>query len=155
MKRTIFIVIAVIIIAGAVWYAYSTGLLGAKHEKMTVSTFDLTAALSDASSSPVGLPTDLPVEKQNITEQNRLEYPDRGVTLYSISYISAEEPSVVSATYNNYLQSHGYTLSTSTSTAELISYQAVLGADSLSVIVTPAASGTLVQLGVVHTHAAQ
>lgn len=153
-EAALVIIVAIIVIAGILVFLRSSSQKPQMQpqkfssENVNVSKVDLATATGDAR-LPVGFPTNIPVELNNISESTTLAYPERGATLYSVSYTSAKQPEEIYTEYGDYLKSNKFNIGINTKTAQQMMYQASTSTTSISVVITPHPGGTMVQIAYV------
>lgn len=113
-------------------------------EKVEVTQTNITGG--GTSKLPEGFPAGIPVETINIKESYKVDYNDRGVTQYTISYSSMKSIDDVWTIYFDFMNKERYMIdmdATSRSSGQITGF---LGNDSLSIVISAQNGGTLVQM---------
>lgn len=120
---------------------------GATPEAVIVRTTDLSQQEA-ALRLPAGFPAGIPVEAASITESIASDYAARGMTQYTVSYISAKGPAELFAEYERYMKGEGYQFGERGIDAETGSLYGTKDNDDLSVVVQAAQglAGSMVQI---------
>jgi hypothetical protein len=115
------------------------------NEKVRVEKIDIGNS-SDTEKLPAGFPADIPVEFNNITDSQTLDYTDKKAKLYSITYVSARQFEELYAEYNRFFATNKYFVRTKTKTADRILFEAMQPEGSLTIIITPQSGKMMVQI---------
>jgi hypothetical protein len=142
-KITIWVLVAVLIIAGALfWYKKFY------HSHELVSSTDI--SMSKLSKTVKALPAGFPLEPLNITEQKQIDYPEHKSSLYSVVYTSEKSSAELVALYKTYLAGQGYTVTSTmdekAGTAYITSRK---GNDDIAISFSPISGKTNVSVSVV------
>lgn len=114
-------------------------------EKTVVYKTDANAL--DGNKLPEGFPSSIPVEISTIQEGIKTEFPEREMTQYSVTYLSAKTMQQIRETYIAYISKEGYTLQSGQSLDSTNQLYAKKDNDDLSVVFEQNAAGTKVMLG--------
>ncbi|MEK7176956.1 MAG: hypothetical protein AAB719_01510 [Patescibacteria group bacterium] len=105
-----------------------------------------TQAVNGVLPTPKDFPKDIPVEKFDITESATTVYPSIGAKQLNISYQSNKSLDVKYKEYKDYMTKAGYTLSEGGTGANLKAIFGTKEKENLSVVVSSAGGGSLVQV---------
>ncbi|GEM_PF-1952355 len=121
-------------------------------EKVVIEKIDF-SKVENIGKLPDGFPTNIPVEKSNLTESTKITYPEQKSVLYSVSFNSARQAEELYSQYQSFLSTkNSFVINNQIKTVERMAFQATKTGtkDSLSVTITPQSSGAiLVQIGYV------
>jgi hypothetical protein len=98
---------------------------------------------------PVGFPSDIPVEANNLTESFRAAYQSRGIVQYSVSYTSLKTRDSLWDAYSSYMNGAGYAVDKTGTSKSLGQISGTKNGDSLSVVLSNHGGLTLVQINYV------
>jgi len=111
-------------------------------EKTIVSVNDV-SNLSGKEKLPVGFPDSIPVELDTINESTKMEFPERGVTQYTVVYSSSASSADIQKQYEAFFENESYVKNPSPKQVKnLIQLEATKDTDDLSVIIEPLATST-------------
>jgi len=105
-----------------------------------------TQAVNGVLPAPKGFPTDIPIEKFGIIESAVTDFPTSNARQLTLSYRSKKTVALKYAEYKDYITKAGYTLSEGGTGPNLKYASGVKGDVSLSVVVSAAEGGSLVQI---------
>ncbi|MES2214097.1 MAG: hypothetical protein V4465_01765 [Patescibacteria group bacterium] len=132
-KPIVYLAIAGVIIIGAslaYWYQHKT----IDPKKFSSETIEYSR---DTKGLPQGFLSNIPVEVENITTSETLLYPERKATVMNVTYQSSKQQEELSSIYASYLKNEGYTITTSSKTAEKTVYAATKDKNELNVTISP------------------
>lgn len=95
---------------------------------------------------PNGFPTDIPVEKANLTEGYSINYKDYNVTQYTVAYTSSKTKDALWTTYNSYLITNGYKLNSLVTNKAQGVMDGTKNKDELNIVITTRGTGSYVQM---------
>ncbi len=145
--KILLIVIALALIAVGVYFWIKQGGGGQSASNQKFSSENV-KVVDNNKQVPNGFPKDLPVEG-TITQSNTLNYPDRGLTLYSISLNSPRQSEELYAAYGSYLKTNKYQVTNQSKASTLMTYNATAGKNDLSILIRPMSAGAAVELAFV------
>ncbi len=147
MKASVGILILVIIIALAyLGYSKYPNLFKKTNlpvEKTVIEKIDF-SKVENLGKLPEGFPSNIPVEKNNLTESTKITYTEQKTILYSVSFNSARQPEELYAQYKDFLSAkNGFVINNQVKTVERMAFQATKTGtkDSISVTITPGVQG--------------
>lgn len=157
----VWIVISFVVVIGLSYYAIQNkGSLNVSaptkntKENIDIQNVNLSSVKSDADKIPQGFPNDIPLEIANITEGQKANFVDRGVTQYTVSYKSAKSLSSKYSEYTNFASKSGYSFVANgyIKTDSSSGFYAIKGDDSLTVMVSeiPNEKNVLIQITYLH-----
>ncbi len=86
---------------------------------------------------PAGFPTGLFIDEKNISQSSTLDYPEKKVTLQSVTFTTFEQAEELYASYGKYLAAAGYTMANQSKSSVVMSYKATKGNGELEIILIP------------------
>lgn len=81
-------------------------------ENVQVNAVDLNNAQTPSEKLPSGFPEIIPIEVNTVEESYSADYPDRGFTQYTVSYLSAKSRDEKRAEYDAFMTANGYVFGT-------------------------------------------
>ncbi|MDB5266731.1 MAG: hypothetical protein JWN89_546 [Parcubacteria group bacterium] len=133
------LLVAVLVVAGVLLfmkYRSSTPATKFSSENVIYDPVDV-ASVQGQSKLPAGLPSDIPIEIENVTQSETLSYPDRKATVSNVSYFSAKQQEELSVIYANYLKDKGYKITLGDKSVSHTAYIATKGNGELTITITP------------------
>jgi len=103
-------------------------------------------AAASTSVLPEGLPSDIPLEKNHLTESYKALYKDSGVIAYTVSYTSKRSKADLWKMYSDFLTSSGYKIDKEVTNMNLGQISGSKGRDTLMVVVSSHDQVSIVQL---------
>lgn len=140
MKKTIIWALIAVVLLVALGLVYKM-----RGPKLITSTDYQMAKLPETLKA---LPEGFPLEPLNITEQKRIDYPERKSSLYSVVYTSTKSITELVGIYKTYLPNQGYTFTLATSTGSTF-ITSKKGNDDISISLYPLSDRTSVSISVV------
>lgn len=111
-------------------------------EKTIVSMVDV-KNMSGKGKLPAGFPDTVPVQIETISEATKTEFPDRGITQYTVIYTSNASSSDIQKQYETFFGNESYEVKPSPKQIkDIIQLEAGKDTSDISVIVEPSASST-------------
>ncbi|TAL49358.1 hypothetical protein EPN83_01255 [Patescibacteria group bacterium] len=81
-------------------------------ENVSIQNINLATAKTEAERLPAGFPSNIPVETKDAFESYRMDYNDRGVTQYTVSYKTAKSPAEKFKEYADFMIKDGFSFGT-------------------------------------------
>jgi nitric oxide reductase large subunit len=88
---------------------------------------------------PAGFPTDIPVETDSLEQSLKTEYPEKGLTQYSVTYTTAKSIEEVQTSYNSYFSKDGYEITSKVENP--VQIYASKNGDDVSVVIETNSAG--------------
>ncbi len=143
------LIIFIVLVVGGALLAFN--IFGSKKfssENVTIKSVDLTQAIEEAR-LPVGFLKDIPVELGNITESNTLNYPDRKVVLYSLSYTSIKSTTKLLNIYTKFFKANKYKVTEAKKLTNGMVYSAAKDKSDINIMITLQPTNRLIQVSYV------
>lgn len=124
----------------------NTGQNGGAVSSETVKVTETNITGGGASKLPDGFPPTIPVETINVKESYKVDYTDKEVTQYTVSYVSIKDSDELWTIYNDFMAKERYMIDTETTSRNLGQITGFSGNDSLSVVISTQKGSSLVQM---------
>ncbi|MHB1330484.1 MAG: hypothetical protein ACYCY6_00740 [Minisyncoccota bacterium] len=112
----------------------------------TVQVTETNITQGGISKLPSGFPSSIPVETINVKESYRVDYTDKGVTQYTVSYASMRTSGELWAVYYDFMNEEGYLIDEDVTSESLGQVTGFFNNDSLSVVISNQDGRSLVQM---------
>jgi len=141
IKPLVSILVAVIVLGGA-YYVFKNSKSSPKpasfsNEKVTVEK---------SKGLPDGFPTFIPVEVGALTDSSKLFYADRGVTLYSLTLKTSQQPEDLYNAYSNAIKTAKFNITKLDRSSSQTLIEASLNTSSILITILPQKVGAIVQI---------
>src|SRR3989344_4707394 len=145
------VIILVVLGVGYVWFGNRVpGGVGQESsgngDQETMVVVENTPMVNGILDVPKGFPQDIPVETSGILESSTTHYPEQNAQQWSVSYQSSKTVAQKYTEYKTYLTQAGYNLTEGDINSPVRTIFATKGGTNLSVAISSAEGGALVQL---------
>ncbi len=141
LKPLLVLLVVVIVVAGAYAVMKNTKFGNGGNTQMKVA--------DNNKGVPTDFPKDLFVDSANILQSNTLTYPDKKITLSSISFKTFKQAEELYTLYGKFLQTNKYQIMNQAKSSAQMTFNATKDKNDLSIVITPDASGANVQISFV------
>lgn len=119
---------------------------GGNQEKVSVVKTDLKSVTDESQKIPQGLPGYIPVETKDAYESYIMNYEERNVTQYSVSYLTATSPSIKYKEYLDVMTKNGFIFSRDGKNESQGFLYGTKDNDDLTIVISKSGSKTSVQI---------
>ncbi len=119
---------------------------GESQEKVTVVKTDLKTVTDESQKIPQGLPQYIPVETKDTYESYVMNYEDRNLTQYSVSYLTATSPSLKYREYLDVMTKNGFVFGKDGKNESQGFLYGTKDNDDLTIVISKSGSKTSVQI---------
>ncbi len=142
-------VLLIVVAGGAAWYKKYND--GNTHEKVKNSQVDLSKAVGKEK-IPLGLPEDLPVQLGNVEQSSTIDYPERGVKVSTITFLTYQPYAELVNTFESYMKQNGYNYSDEGSNDRQNSLYGIKDTNFLTVVITSDPENTQRRVQITYTY---
>lgn len=140
------IVILIVIAGGIVWYSKFKNRITKDNVVVTQVQSGDVSGIEDIISK---FPSDMPIDKERVSQSSTANYVDHGDVLSSITYISAEDQGVLYEKYQKFMIDKGFVIDSKNSLKESGFIRGTKDDNTLSVTIGTSGAVRVVQLSYV------
>ncbi len=115
-------------------------------EEVVVKKIDLTKATSPQEKIPQGFPTYIPIETGEAYESYSMDYPERNVTQYSLSYVTNASKAVKYKEYVDFMTKNGFEFTKDGKNESAGFLYGTKNGDDLTIVIASTGTKTSVQI---------